>query len=318
MFIDFFRRFLSFHFSFPISFAKLFVVQNYEENQTENFSQSAIENHTTESIEIEPVSPNNPPWNSLMAFLVWLASVAFIIIIPSFLVLPYLLSQGVDFSDQTKVVEMAQNDPNTLLLNILGVIPAHILTLILAWLVVTKFKKHSFRETLGWRWNGFNFWNCLIILGGFYVLAAIAGYIYPEQENDLLRILKSSRAAVFVVAFMATFTAPLVEEVVYRGILYSAFQRTVGVPLAVLFVTFLFALVHVPQYYPSYSTIFLICLLSLVLTLVRVRTNNLLPCIALHTVFNGTQSLMLILQPYIENYIQTHQTQPSIIVELLK
>jgi membrane protease YdiL (CAAX protease family) len=204
------------------------------------------------------------------------------------------------------------------LLNVLGVIPAHILTLILAWLIVTKFRKFSFRETLGWRWNGFNFWNCLIILGGFYILAAVAGHFYPEQENDLLRILKSSRTAVYVVAFMATFTAPLVEEVVYRGILYSAFQRTIGVPLSVLLVTFLFALVHVPQYYPSYSTIFLICTLSLVLTLVRVRTGNLLPCVALHTVFNGTQSLLLILQPFIEDYIKTHQPQTSAIIEIFK
>ena len=216
------------------------------------------------------------------------------------------------------MADLAKKDPTTLLLNVLGVIPAHILTLILAWLIVTKFRKFSFRETLGWRWNGFNFWNCLIILGGFYILAAVAGHFYPEQENDLLRILKSSRTAVYVVAFMATFTAPLVEEVVYRGILYSAFQRTIGVPLSVLLVTFLFALVHVPQYYPSYSTIFLICLLSLVLTLVRVRTGNLLPCVALHTVFNGTQSLLLILQPFIEDYIKTHQPQGASIIELFK
>ena len=284
-------------------------MQENEPNLTEDFLQPP---------DLPPVSPNNPPWNSLVAFGVWVASVAFIIIVPSVFVFPYILSQGVDFSDQAKVVQMAQNDPNTLLLNILGVIPAHILTLALAWLVVTRAKKFSFRETLGWRWNGFSFWNCLIILGGFYIIAAVAGYFYPEQENDLLRILKSSRAAVYVVAFMATFTAPLVEEVVYRGILYSAFQRTVGVPLSILFVTFLFALVHVPQYYPSYSTIFLICLLSLVLTLVRARTGNLLPCIALHTVFNGTQSLLLIVQPFIEKYVENQQPAAPSIIEVFK
>ncbi|MGI8639631.1 MAG: CPBP family glutamic-type intramembrane protease, partial [Pyrinomonadaceae bacterium] len=69
----------------------------------------------------------------------------------------------------------------------------------------------------------------------------------------------------------------------------------------VFLVTILFAAVHVYQYYPSYSTIFLIVLLSLILTLVRVRTKNLLPCVILHTIFNGIQSLLLILQPYLEN-----------------
>ncbi len=285
-------------------------MQNYEPNQIENFPLPPIKKDILPS-DLLPVSPNNPPWNSSIAFLVWLASVAFIVFVPSFLVLPYILSQSVDFTDQTKLLEMSQTDPTVLLIGILGVIPAHLLTLALAWLVITNFRKFSFRETLGWDWDGFKFWHCFVILGGFYILAGIAAYYFPEQENDMLRILRSSRTAVYVVAFLATFTAPVVEEVIYRGVLYSAFQRTLGVPVAVLLVTILFALVHVPQYYPSYSTIFLICLLSLVLTLVRVYTKNLLPCIALHTVFNGLQSLLLILEPYLPTSI-TNTPDPTV------
>jgi membrane protease YdiL (CAAX protease family) len=102
---------------------------------------------------------------------------------------------------------------------------------------------------------------------------------------------------VYIVAFVATFTAPFVEEVVYRGVLYSAFQRWLGVPGALIITTFLFALVHVPQYWPSYSTIFLLTLLSLILTTIRVKTGNLLPCIIFHTIFNGLQSISLIAEP---------------------
>jgi membrane protease YdiL (CAAX protease family) len=98
---------------------------------------------------------------------------------------------------------------------------------------------------------------------------------------------------------MATFTAPIVEEVVYRGLVYSALQRTMGVWPAVVTVTLLFALVHLPQYWPSHSTMFLLLLLSLILTLVRVKTGSLLPCIVLHTIFNGIQSTLLILEPYL-------------------
>ena len=297
--------------------AKLFIVQNYEPDHIENLPQSPTEKDVLPP-DLMPISPNNPPWNSLVALMVWVASVVFIIIIPSILVLPYLLSQTADFSDRSKIVEVAQKDPTAILLNILGVLPAHILTLALAWLVVTRYKKHSFREILGWKWNGFTFWHCLIIIGGFYILAAVAAYFIPEQENELLRILRSSRTALFVVAFLATFTAPIVEEVVYRGILYSAFQRTIGVPLSVLLVTFLFAVVHVPQYYPSYSTIVLICLLSLVLTLVRVRTDNLLPCIALHTVFNGLQSLLLVLQPYLPSSLTEAPESAAALFQLYK
>ncbi|MEO6587861.1 MAG: CPBP family intramembrane glutamic endopeptidase, partial [Pyrinomonadaceae bacterium] len=121
---------------------------------------------------------------------------------------------------------------------------------------------------------------------------------FGEQDNELLRILRSSRTAVILIAIMATFTAPIVEELIYRGILYSAFQRTFGVKLAVILVTLAFALVHVPQYWGDFVSISMICLLSLILTLVRVKTDNLLPCIVLHFVFNGIQSLVLILEPY--------------------
>ncbi len=127
-------------------------------------------------------------------------------------------------------------------------------------------------------------------------LNAVGNY-FPEKENDLIRILQSSRTAVYIVAIMATFTAPLVEEVVYRGVLYSAFQRTFGIPAAFVLVTALFAIVHVPQYYPSYSTLFLLTVLSLTLTAIRVKSNNLLPCVILHTLFNGIQSVFLILRP---------------------
>lgn len=269
----------------------------------ENTNQEPIANFS--EVNPQPVftnenpTPNNPPWNSWMAFFVWFASIAFIVLIPTLFVLPYLARQGKNFSDQTSLTEFLQTDPTAVLLSVLAIIPAHILTLVLAWAVVTRLNKFSFRETLGWRWGGFNIWNCLLILVGIFAAAAITSYYFPEQDNDLLKILRSSRTAVYVVAFIATFTAPLVEEVVYRGVLYSALQKSFGVPIGVFLVTILFAAVHVYQYYPSYSTIFLICLLSLILTLVRVGTKNLLPCVVLHTLFNGIQSLLLILQPYL-------------------
>ena len=133
----------------------------------------------------------------------------------------------------------------------------------------------------------------------------------------MLRILKSSKPALYTIAFLAVFTAPLVEEVVYRGVLYSAFQRSIGTAAAVVLVTLLFALVHVPQYYPSFSTIFLLTLLSLILTLVRVYTGNLLPCIVLHTIFNAFQSALLIAEPYV-NVPGTIPVEPTAIFLLLK
>lgn len=256
-----------------------------------------------------PPSPNNPPWGVLGAVGVWIASVFFILIIPTLFLLPYLATLDPPIAEAEQIVEFAKNDPVSVFLQILAVIPAHVLTLVLAWLLVTQARKYSFRKMLGWQTGGIGMWLSYIpIMVGFFFVAYIVNIFIPEQDNDLLRVLRSSRSAIYIVAFVATFTAPLVEEVVYRGVLYSAFQRKIGVPAAFIVVTFLFALVHVPQYWPSFSTIFLLALLSVTLTAIRVKTNNLLPCVILHTLFNGLQSVILIMEPNLKTVEVQEQT----------
>jgi membrane protease YdiL (CAAX protease family) len=289
-----------------INLAKLFFVNIFNEEPTEKFSEFGAPEITLP----EEPAPNNPPWSSIVAFGVWLASVAFVVLIPNLFILPYVAKQNIDFLDREKLLEFVTTDKTAVLLQVSAIVLAHLLTIALAWFIITKFNKFSFRQVLGWRWGGFTFWKCVLITGSFFALAGITSYFIPEQDNDLLRIIRSSREALYLVAFLATFTAPLVEEVIYRGILYSAFQKTFGVGLAILFVTIVFAGVHIPQYYPSYSTIFLICLLSLVLTLIRVWTGNLLPCIVLHTIFNGIQSLVLVLQTFLPQQNSDSTSEP--------
>jgi uncharacterized protein len=272
------------------------------ENQQPDYNEPLYRQLESLKPEANAPAPNNPPWNSWMAVLVWAASVLFIIFVPSFGVLIYLALAGINLADSAKLAAAIQSDPTALLINIFFVIPAHILTLLLAWLVVTKARKYSFTEMLGWEWGGFRVWHLLLIVIGFFVFAGILGSLISEPENEFVKMLRSSRTIVYAVAFMATFSAPIVEEVIYRGVLYSAFQRTVGVTAAVILVTLLFAAVHVPQYYPSFVSIFVICLLSLVITLVRVKSGNLLPCIVLHFIFNGIQSALLIAEPYLRRF----------------
>ena len=76
--------------------------------------------------------------------------------------------------------------------------------------------------------------------------------------------------------------------------LYAGIERAWGKWAGVGLVTFLFALVHVPQYWGSYAAITAIVSLSLVLTLLRAYTGKLLPCIATHLVYNGVQAVTLL------------------------
>jgi hypothetical protein len=281
-------------------------VQNYNQQPIEDFS----EDQSQEIIVNNNPTPDNPPWNWLTALGVWLASIVFLVL-PSILVVFYAVAKNVDVANTETLKEFLLNDPTAILIQIILVIPAHALTLALAWIVVTRFNKFSFREVLGWHWGGFRFWHIVVILVGFFLLAAAFTALFGEQDNDLMRILRSSRSAVYIVAFLATFSAPIVEEVLYRGIIYSAFYKAFGVVTAVIVASALFAGVHFLQYNGDITALIMICLLSLVLTVIRARTGNLLPCIVLHTVFNGIQSVLLILQPFI-NFGSTTEQQAAL------
>ena len=270
-----------------------------------------------ETPSVPVIGPNSPPWNSGIAFVVWAASVLLVVFVPTLVLLPYLFSRMGGVMDPAQLTEIATKDPTALWIQVAAILPVHLLTLAIAWWVVTKFRKFPFRETLGWNYGGMRWWHYVAILVGFVALMIVVGLIVPERENEMLRLLKSSKPALYTIAFLAVFTAPVVEEVVYRGVLYSAFQRSIGTVSAVVLVTLLFALVHVPQYYPSYSTIFLLTLLSLILTLVRVYTGNLLPCIILHTAFNAFQSALLLAEPYV-NVPGTVPVEPAALFLLLK
>jgi uncharacterized protein len=286
--------------SFELSpfLVKLLLVETYEPNNIENVSKPPIRQNT-QSLNLQPPTPDNPPWNWAAALGVWLASFLFLLFIPSIVVVPYIMSKGIKLQDAEALSNFLLNDYWAVVLQIGLIIPVHILTLALSWAVVTNFKKFSFRETLGWKWGGFRFWHVAAIMIGFYLSAGILIKIFGEHDNDMLRILRSSRTAAYLIAFMATFTAPLVEEVVYRGILYSAFQKRFGIPFAVFLTTLLFAAVHYYQYWGDPATLIMITLLSLTLTIVRVKTSNLLPCIVLHTVINGVQAVFIILEPFL-------------------
>lgn len=240
-----------------------------------------------------------------LAFFVWLMSVAFIGIVPALFLLPYLASLGIPLTDAGQIADFAKGDQTAIFLQLAAILPAHLLTLGLAYLVVSQGRKFKFLKTLGWESGGVQWWHYAFILFLFFAIAMVVGYFVPEQDNDLLRMLRSSRLAVLAVAVIATFSAPLVEEVIYRGVLYSAFQRAFGVVPAFLLVTILFSLVHVPQYYPSWSTIALLTLLSVTLTGLRIWSNSLWPCVVLHTIFNGLQSTLLVAEPWIRQAAET-------------
>jgi membrane protease YdiL (CAAX protease family) len=134
----------------------------------------------------------------------------------------------------------------------------------------------------------------ILVVVGVYAVIPIAERVLPEQETPFERILRVSPWVRISVAFMAVATAPLTEEVVYRGVLYPALSSRVGRGAAVAVVTALFGLVHFPQYWGAWASLSRIMLLSFVLTLTRARARSIQPCFAIHLLNNIIGSALII------------------------
>ena len=244
------------------------------------------------------------PWLDLIkGILTWIASVLCLAIVPIIVVVPYLIYLGV--TGGSLLPEVLTKDKTLIFLSILGVIPAHLLTLGIAWAVQTNFGRIPFWQSLKFSWPNtisptLGFVLCAVAAFLLLGVGAVVTYFAGGGKTDLDLLIESSSQARIATVVLAVFTAPLVEEVIYRGILYPRFQRVVGMVAAVLIVSIMFAGVHVFQYRNNIGVIIVISVLSLALTLVRALTDRLLPSVIIHLIFNGVQSVILVLQPYFE------------------
>ncbi|MEP6568502.1 MAG: type II CAAX endopeptidase family protein [Acidobacteriota bacterium] len=264
------------------------------------------------------VDPNNPVWGVGGALGIWIASIVVQAIIPLLFVIPFAVHRGLNPSSPDfgrSALELAVTDRTAIFLQVLSILPTHILTLVILWAFVTRFGKRPFLASFGWGWSrslgfleGFGYAGIGVVL--FITGVTLARLLGADKPTQLEQLINSSTGARYAIAALAVFTAPFVEEFIYRGVVYSALQRAIGVNGAVVFVLGLFTLIHVPQYWPNIGVISAVALLSIVLTIVRAYTGRLLPCIIIHMSFNAVQALLLILEPYLQRLLPA--TPPAV------
>ncbi|MGB2601579.1 MAG: CPBP family intramembrane glutamic endopeptidase [Candidatus Omnitrophota bacterium] len=82
------------------------------------------------------------------------------------------------------------------------------------------------------------------------------------------------------------FVAPFVEEVVFRGFLYPAFNKYMGILPSVIITSLLFTFAHYPQIRESYTFMVALFTLSIIITYVRAKTGSTWMAIIMHQVYN--------------------------------
>ena len=163
------------------------------------------------------------PWGAGTGLLTWFASVALIFGAQFIALIVYIFWQVAKTGSVPKTLKL---DWLLAILSIVLTFPAHLLTLAFCWLIVTKGGQRPFWQTLGWRWHPQFKWVHATALAFLMMgVALVFSKFLPHRETDLEMMLKLGASVRILVALLAVLTAPLVEEIVYRGVLFLGLRR---------------------------------------------------------------------------------------------
>jgi CAAX protease family protein len=130
-------------------------------------------------------------------------------------------------------------------------------------------------------------WSALTVIG-FFVLSGVWAALVDIKERDQLPDdlgVHQSTVALVAVCVLVTVIAPIAEELLFRGYVFTALRRWRGPWVAALLTGIVFGLIHVA----SAPVVFLVplAILGFLLCLLRWRTGSLLPCIGVHAFNNA-------------------------------
>ena len=116
--------------------------------------------------------------------------------------------------------------------------------------------------------------------------------LFLAEKNMTLILVSSAIAAVF---------GPVVEEIFFRGVMYNAVKRKLGVFWGIVITSVLFSVLHThaPQYF--LAGFLPIAILGAVLAYLYEKTGSLIPSITLHVLNNVGSIFMVFLFKYFNN-----------------
>jgi len=233
---------------------------------------------------LDQTPPRDPVWNLVDVLLIVLfAFLSTIFLIPIFVGIAHTLPRF----KQARFLDLAQNG--------LVVIPAQIASYVgliafMVALVRVKYRE-SFLKAIRWNMPSGRFiafaWGGGMIIG---LLSAALSQVLEKWVPKSLPVedLFHDTASAYMVAFFGVFVAPLVEELFFRGFLYPALTRRIGVVAGVLLTAGGFALIHSPQLANAWVPLLVIFMVGAILTVVRAVTQSVAVTVLMHMGYNST------------------------------
>jgi membrane protease YdiL (CAAX protease family) len=180
-----------------------------------------------------------------------------------------------------------------------SVVPTTIAGVILGGLLAFRMSKRTFPHSrdelyraIGWSSaSGLQIVSSALVgvaLSGLYLFVAFV--VFPPKAQQSWNVFHDAIVAGgwqrHGWAFLALLLAPIVEEFMFRGVLFAGLSRSWPLPAAGLVTTILFVLGHGVSLHPYWPSILVITALAVAALRARIVTKSLAPCISMHAAYN--------------------------------
>jgi membrane protease YdiL (CAAX protease family) len=165
----------------------------------------------------------------------------------------------------------------------------YLVTFIFARMLITVRAQQDFWVAVKWNFPAPANAVTYVFAGVVMAFAAqIAGHFLPIPKSlPVDRYFRQPGFAYMMLAF-GVLVAPLVEEILFRGLIFPLLARATGVISGTIITALLFSLVHQSQLAQAWAPLLVIFGVGLVLTTIRARANSLAASWIVHLSYNAT------------------------------
>ena len=165
---------------------------------------------------------------------------------------------------------------------------SYAVVLLLAAALFRRVWQRPFLEGIHWNLDAVRrHWTWLPILGiGLGLAIQLASNYMPVPKELPVDAFFRNATDAWMVALFGIFIAPIAEEIAFRGFLYPSLRPWTGRILAAILTSAPFALLHAQQVAHAWGPLSMVFLVSLVLVVVRDRTNSVAASALVHACYN--------------------------------
>lgn len=160
--------------------------------------------------------------------------------------------------------------------------------LLICMVMLLRSRGLPFWRNIQWNWPQSR-WFGFALLG--LVLAFVvqaASFVLPIPKQLPIEQFFADTRSAYMIAIFGVTLAPLMEELYFRGFLYPALARRLGMPIAAVITAFTFALIHASQLAHAWAPLLLLFFVGLALTMARVHTRSVATSFLIHVGYNST------------------------------